>query len=57
MAEPVQVSVNMASVTDLVEMYDPEKDVWTLVGRALTDRGDVNGAVLGNKLYVTGGEY
>ena len=51
------VFVNMASVTDLVEMYDPERDVWTLVGRAITNRGDVNGAVHGNKLYVTGGEY
>lgn len=51
------VFVNMASVTDLVEMYDPDKDEWTLVGRALTSRGDVNGAVHGDKIYVTGGEY
>jgi N-acetylneuraminic acid mutarotase len=51
------VFVNMASITDLIEMYDPEQDVWTLVGRAPTNRGDVNGAACNGSIYVTGGEY
>jgi N-acetylneuraminic acid mutarotase len=51
------VFVNMSSITDLVEMYDPAKDSWTLVGRAPTDRGDVNGASYHGRVYVTGGEY
>jgi N-acetylneuraminic acid mutarotase len=49
--------VNMAAITDLVEMYDPAEDAWTLVGRAPTDRGDVNGATYKNHIYIAGGEY
>jgi N-acetylneuraminic acid mutarotase len=51
------VFVNMASITDLIEMYDPGQDTWTLVGRCPTNRGDVNGAAYNGRIYVTGGEY
>ncbi len=51
------VFVNMASITDLVESYDPASDSWALVGRAPTNRGDVNGAAYNGRIYVTGGEY
>ncbi len=51
------VFVNMASITDLIEMYDPEQDIWSLVGRAPTNRRDVNGAAYNGRIYVTSGEY
>ncbi len=51
------VFVNNASITDLVEAYDPAANTWALVGRAPTMRGDVNGAVLNGELVVTGGEF
>ena len=47
----------MASITDLIEMYDPDQDTWSLVGRCPTNRGDVNGASYNGRIYVTGGEY
>ena len=47
----------MASITDLFEMYDPDQDTWTLVGRCPTRRGDVNGVAYEGRVYVTGGKY
>jgi N-acetylneuraminic acid mutarotase len=49
--------VPASDATDLVEEYDPEKDMWRYVSRSPTRRGDVACAVLNGKIYVTGGEY
>ncbi len=46
-----------ASSTDLIEAYDPAQDVWALVGQTPTTRGGVTGAVYGERIFVTGGEY
>jgi len=46
-----------ASSTDLIEAYDPARDVWSLVGQAPTTRGGVTGAVHKGRILVCGGEY
>ena len=51
------VFVTNASITDLVDRYDPATDTWINYSRAITDRGDTSGAVYNGRLYIAGGEY
>ncbi len=49
--------ITKSDVIDLVEVYDPAKNVWSYATRSPTARGDVTGAVYGGKIYVAGGEF
>jgi N-acetylneuraminic acid mutarotase len=42
---------------DLVEMYDPEKDLWTVRDKMPTRRSAIGAAVYNGKIIVPGGEY
>ncbi len=49
--------VTKSDVIDLVEVYDPAKDIWSYATRSPTARGDVSGATYNGKIYVAGGEF
>ena len=49
--------ITKSDVIDLVEVYDPAKNVWSYATRSPTARGDVTGAVYDGKIYVAGGEF
>lgn len=48
--------VTKSAGTDLVEGYDPQTNLWALVGRDVVPRGDDGGGVHDGLIYVTGGE-
>src|SRR5215469_4305887 len=48
--------IGLASDTDVVEEYDPAKDLWQIRARMPTARSALTGGVYNGRIYVAGGE-